>query len=205
MNNLSEIFKGLIPLNEDGVAITSESSRHLSDSKQAESVFKLARTRLLDINNWYQLDEKIAAKFTLIAPNGNKDTAGIATINHYIKIDIPGPGNPSGDGFDWVKIEEVQALEEPDLTSVGIRVRPAAPPGKNTDTVAHFYDQQATSTFLVFKSGLQVKAIVFDRNTKINTEGDSLIDKARNLIVGAGAIAAFSKIQWKFFTEALLN
>lgn len=57
----------------------------------------------------------------------------------YFKIDIPGPGNVTGDGYDWVQIEDVQETSGGDIDSFGLRVRPSTnPKNKNTDT-AHFY------------------------------------------------------------------
>jgi hypothetical protein len=46
---------------------------------------------------------------------------------------------------------------------------------------------------------------VHGRNEKPNTNSDAVADKIRNTLVGLGAIAGFSKIQWKNLVKGLIH
>jgi hypothetical protein len=205
MDDARDIIKELVPVNVDGVSITAQSEKSFETEDKAQLLFAAARDRLLDINNWLKLNHKLGAGFVLFHPDGTAYKKGIAQPGLYIRVEIPGPGNTAGDGYDWVRIEEVKELSDTALTSVGIRVRPSPVPGTDDEEVAHFYDQQSTSTFVVYKQGKQVNAVIFDRNTKVNTKGKSMLNKIRNILIGSGAIAAFSKIQWELLTDGFLG
>ena len=129
----------------------------------------------------------------------------MAEKGDYFKIDIPGPGTKSGDGFDWVQIEEVENTSLPDGERFGFRVRPTDNPQNQKNDVAHFYSDDSTSSFIVERRNNIVTASVHDRNTKPNTDADKPIDKIRDAIVGAAGVATFSKIQWKNLTDGLIN
>jgi len=118
----------------------------------------------------------------------------------YIRIGIPGPRSSSGHGFDWVYVEALKQEE----AAAGMRVRPCAPPGGGS--VAHFLHDEATSTFAVWQDGLQVWSAIFGRNEAPNIDQtDTLLDKLRNLVVGATAIAGASDAQWSALVKALIE
>jgi hypothetical protein len=123
----------------------------------------------------------------------------------YFKIDIPGPGSDSGEGYDWVQIEEVETTTSLDGERFGFRVRPTDNPQNRKEDVAHFYSEESTSSFIVERQNNKITASVHDRNTKPNTDADTVIDKIRDTIVGAAGVASFSKIQWKKLTDGLVS
>lgn len=205
METLNELVKQLVPEDYNGLTITAESSIKAATGRDAQDIFNKARARLLDIGNWFTLNEKLGAVFVLTDPEGTPLPGAIAREGLLIRIEIPGPDNHSGDGYDWVRIEEVADMCDDSISGIGIRVRPSPEPGDAAKEVAHFYDHQSTSSFIVYKTGSRVKAMVVDRNTKVNTASGGLLDKIRNMIVGAGAITLFSKIQWKHLCEHLLK
>jgi hypothetical protein len=122
----------------------------------------------------------------------------------YFKIDIPGPGPATGDGYDWVRIEAVEEINNPEVESVLVRVRPASNPQNANPDVAHFFSEEATSNFVVQRTGTRVTAEVHGRNEKPNTAAEALVDKVRNTAVAAGAMTAFSKLQWKNLVNGLV-
>ena len=205
MDNSRDIIKELVPAHVDGVSITARSEKIFDAEDKAQIFFTAARDRLLDINNWFNLNHKIGANFALFHPDGTACKEGPAKPGLYIRIDIPGPGNPAGEGYDWVRIEEVKELPGTTEAGAGIRVRPSPAPGADEDEVAHFYDPQSTSTFVVYKQGGQVHAVIYDQNTKVNTKGKSILNKIRNILIGSGAITVFSKIQWELLTDGFLG
>ena len=113
---------------------------------------------------------------------------------------VQGPGSSKGDGDDWVRIEEINQKN-----CVSICVRPAANPLDKNEDVAHFFSDEASSSFIVKRDSAKVIAGVYGRNQKPNTDTAGLVNKIRNAIVAAGAITGFSKIQWKNLVDGLVH
>lgn len=101
--------------------------------------------------------------------------------------------------------EELKEQNDRETESISIRVRPSKDPTKASGGVAHFFDEESTSTFKTIREGNKITASIHDRNAKPNTDVDTIKDKARNAAVGAGAITGFSKIQWKALVDGLLK
>ncbi|MCF0057080.1 hypothetical protein [Dyadobacter sp. CY356] len=196
-------YSGTIPAQEDGSKINVESSVDVNSEEQAKALFQTAKSRLLDVNNWHDITGKMLAEFQLTDSSGNQTTT--LQEGTYFKIDIPGPGSNAGDGFDWVKVEKIDAYTTPDIDSIGIRVRPASNPLSTNTDIAHFYSQDSTSTFTITREATKVTAGVYDRNTKTNKDSEQLPDQLRNAVVGIGGIITFSRIQWKSLTDAIIK
>ncbi len=174
------------------------------DQNDARRLFLLARNRLVDVNHWNEYSA--LGHFQLVDGHGN-EAFRTAEIGDYFRIDIKAPGPVAGVGYDWVKIEaiadhsDVEGFEE----HMAMRVRPARNPldEKKEDT-AHFFSDESTSTFLVKREGTVVTASVFGRNEIPNTDTSNLIDKLRNQVVAASAIAGLSNIQWRSLVVGLI-
>lgn len=197
-------YSGTIPAQEEGSKINVDSSIDTKNIEEAKSLFEIAKSRLLDVNNWQKLTGKLLANFQLTDQSGNPTFSPIQE-GMYFKIDIPGPGTNAGEGFDWVTVEKIEEYNAPDIESIGIRVRPALNPLSTNKDIAHFYSREATSTFTVTREMRKVTAAVYDRNTKTNKDSDQLSDQLRNAIVGMSGIISFSRIQWKSLTNALIE
>jgi len=197
-------YTGAIPDNQDGGIINAESFVECSDSETAMSFYSKARRRLLDVNHWQDLSGHSLAHFQLADAYGN-DVSGIVQEGYFFKIDIPGPGTKTGDGFDWAKVEAIEEVTSLEVESLAIRVRPAPNPTSGEDSIAHFYSEESTSTFTVTREGNKITAAIYDRNTKPNTDHDGPLDQVRNVIGGIIGRFAFSKIQWKKLTNGLLE
>lgn len=75
----------------------------------------------------------------------------------------------------------------------------------NKNDIAHFYDDEATSNFIVTREVNKVKASIIDRNIKPNENTSAFTDKVRDIAVGIGAIGGFSKIQWKNLANGIVE
>ena len=189
----------IIPENRQGIQTNTESSIEFSTEKEAKHFFEVVKNRLVDINRWHKLAGKTSASFRLTDHEG-KPVSRTAQKNDHIKIDIPGPGTDTGGGKDWVQIEDIEEKEN----LIGILVRPASNPNDERKDVAHFFDEQSTSSFVVRKEKYKIIAGVYGRNEKPNTETETTIDRIRNVAVATVAITGFSKIQWKSLVNGLL-
>jgi hypothetical protein len=189
----------IIPENRQGTQTNTESEIELN-KEEVNKFYATVKDRLLDVNHWHDLAGAASAKFQLTDKTGTVVTRPAQPGDHF-KIDIPGPGNITGEGHDWVQIESIEDKDD----HLGMRVRPATNPLNERNDVAHFFDENATSTFMVRKEGNKVIAGVYGRNEKPNTKTETLTDKVRNTAVAAGAVTIFSKLQWKALVNGLIQ
>lgn len=197
-------YTGIIPDQYTGKEINTEATIELGSEEEAKSFFKVAKARLIDVNNWHQVAGTLSATFQLVDKNGQEVQRPVQKSD-YFKIDIPGPGPKAGEGFDWVTVEEMIEVNNQDVESTGIRVRPTSSPLNANEDVAHFYSTESNSSFIVTRENKKVIATVSDTNTKPNKDSESLTDKIRDVAVGMGALSAFSKIQWQHLVDGLIK
>ncbi|MGK2862011.1 MAG: hypothetical protein ACSLE0_08765, partial [Chitinophagaceae bacterium] len=154
---------------------------------------------------WGNISNGISAEFLLTDKSG-EPKKGIPVTGDHFRIDIPGPGSVSGEGYDWVRVELVEDNREPDNNSEWalIKVRPAEDPATH-EGVAHFFHDHATSSFIVKREGYTITAAVHGRNEKPNKDNKHLTDKIRNKVIGLFAVAGVATIQWKKLVNGLLN
>ena len=191
----------LVPDQRKGSRHDTVSTVQCDSKKPAKILFEKAKARLLSVNHWSDYSEKMKASFALYDSNGKVAERNLQ-LNDYIRIDIPGPGNSSGEGDDWVQIIRIDDLQ-PNVFSFTARPSPA--PLNKKDSVAHFYENSATSTFSIVKAGHTVHAEVHGRNEVSNIHKSPFADKIRNAVIAMGAIMGLGKVNWQFFTDALLE
>lgn len=195
----------IIPEQETGTAKNILHSINIQSNEEAKSLYIKAKTRLYDINNWDKFAGTASAKFTLTDENGNTLTK-IPEKNNLFKISIPAPGNKVGEGYDWVRIEVIEEHNDPEnnYEFVVITVRPCESPLNNSTKVAHFFSDEATSSFVVQRKDKEVTACVLGRNEKPNTETEKIGNVIRNALVAVGAISGVANIQWNSLVKGLL-
>ena len=201
MNNKAE---NIVPPQQEGGETNTESVETFDNEQAAKEFYGVVRNRLLNVNAWHDYAGTGTAEFQLTDAAG-AEVERTAQKGDYFMIDIPGPGSLTGEGYDWVQIEEVVEEGDEESDSIAIRVRPASNPRNEKQDVAHFFTDAATSNFIVKRQGTEVSAAVRGRNEKPNTKAEAVIDKARNTAVATGAITGFSNYQWKSLVTGLLK
>lgn len=198
--------KDIVPEQKTGKEVNTEHTISLASREEAERLFKTAAHRLMDVNQWEDLCGTGSANFQLTDKHGNNVTRTAIEGDHF-KIDIPGPGSVEGRGYDWVQIEKIEeSIDcEKDNESIAIRVRPAPNPTTPGNEVAHFFNEEATSSFIIEREGTLVKAGVYGRNEKPNTVIKNLVDKARNAVIALGAVSGISSVQWQKLSKGLIQ
>ena len=198
--------KAAVPTQKEGAKSDTVHSIELKSQEDASDLFKIAKKRLLKIYEWHQLCRLETATFALLDGEGKK-IKRMAREGDYLRIDIPGPGSKTGEGYDWVRIKKIlhEKDEDRDYEAIVIHVSPADNPDKNSSGTAHFFDKNASSTFLVTREKNVVTAEIHGRNEKPNTEPDNPIDVIRNTFIAIGAILGFSKFQWSQLAKGLLS
>ncbi len=199
------ISSPVVPANETGKSVDLESSVTENSVEEAIVTFRRAVKRLLNPSAWHELAGMGSAVFKLEKINDGA-SSGPAAVNDYISIDIPGPGPVTGDGYDWVQVVDITRKADTSASeSFGLTVRASVNPAKPAEGTAHFFNEGATSTFLIKRTGNIVTASYHGRNEKPNTDAAKLPDKIRNTIVAAGALAGLSELQWNALIKALLQ
>lgn len=194
-----------IPKQQVGVKTCATAERKLSSHDLAIKLFNAAKIRLTDVNQWFKIAGSNGAEFQLTDAFGQEINSFPVTGN-LIRIKLPGPPNKMGDGFDWVRIEkfedEKKISEEEEI--YGFRVRPVKNPLDNTNKSAHFYTNDATNSFLVYRKKNIVYVVQRGRNEVPNPSG-SLFNKIRNIIIAIPAMLGLSKPQWLLLVAGILG
>jgi hypothetical protein len=204
---MSDLESKELPLPEkvEGAQKDIEAKEELNTIDEAKQLFETAKRRLLNVNNWDKICGTASAVFRLTNESGS-EVEGEPKVGYHFKIDIPAPGGVTGKGFDWVKVEAIEEDIKDDKEFLLMRVRPSDNPLIESDDVAHFFSDKATSNFLVMRETNVVTAAVLGRNEVPNTkETESLFDKIRNAVVGTGALAGLSNPQWKSLVNGVLG
>ncbi|HEU4904118.1 MAG TPA: hypothetical protein VFT06_15035 [Flavisolibacter sp.] len=194
-----------IPSHEEGAEVNVEDSVAFDSEADAGIFFQRLKQRLFNVNAWHRFAGALSADFKLTDKSGNEIDRK-PRQGDYFKINIPAPGIQTGEGYDWVQVEEIVEKAEGEKEFTSIRVRPASSPVNAHPDVAHFYTDEATSNFIVKREGRKVTAGVYGRNEKPNVKAaDNLVDKVRNALVGTGGVTGFSKLQWNALVNGLLE
>lgn len=194
-----------IPVQYTGEETETSAEREAGSEQAAITIFERAIGRLRNVNAWGDLCGALSSKFQLVDKLG-EEVDDTASTGLYVRIDIPGPGNTLGKGYDWVQLEQVEDVQLNEHQQVFfIRARPTGHPLQKNAGTAHFLKAEATSSFVITRDGAVVTATVYGRNEVPNAEAEPTIDKIRNAIIGAGGAIGISKLQWKALVKALVE
>jgi hypothetical protein len=198
----------LIPDNKEGKATDLHFSVTLSSKEAASECYKRAAMRMRNPPVWRELAGWASAHFLLADADG-KELHRLAEKGDYIRIDLPGPGPKAGEGYDWVQIGVLEDHTDPsgEKERIGMTVAPSPAPGRNDKDsagVAHFFQKQASSTYIIEREGDKVTVWYYGRNEVPNTSTEKTSDNVRNAVVAAGAILSFSELQWSALCKGFL-
>lgn len=201
-------MKGLntiIPSQVTGNKTDHEYSKAADSQSEARQLFQESVARILDVNEWHKLCGTGSAVFQLTNETG-EELNELIVKGRYIKIDIPGPGTQTGKGFDWVYVEDTDSSSKQGIAECyAIRVRPSSSPLTNNHSVAHFFKDEASSTFMVCRNNNTVTASIHGRNEIPNTSTGNKVDNIRNEVVAVSAMGVFSGVQWKKLVKGVIN
>ncbi len=191
----------LVPSQEKGKSVDLEEVVTAASREEAIQLFQQGVNRLSRPALWAETAGGISASFSIAA----KEEQTIEPGDH-IRITIPGPGLGEGDGDDWVRVETVDKdFDDQYDESYGILLLVCANPNSETDAIAHFFAEGASSSFLLKRKDKVVTAYYKGRNETPNTEKLVLTDKIRNMVVAGGALAGISELQWTALLRGLLS
>ncbi|MGN6618540.1 MAG: hypothetical protein ACTHJ5_15310 [Ilyomonas sp.] len=201
------MHEDLIPESEKGGSTNTVHDVTEETEAKANQVFNKAVHRLLNIDHWSDFAGLGSSVFKLTDEHGDEVNRE-PKVGDHMKINLPGPDSHAGGGFDWVRIEAIADKRNPNALaeSFSMRARPCAnPKSKDDKSIAHFFKEDATSTFIIKREGKKVSAEVRGRNEIPNTSTHDTVDKLRNTFVAIPAILGLSNGQWKKLVFGFLD
>lgn len=196
--------ESLIPKQYIGRMTDAVAQNNFDTVEEAKAHYEIAKKRLLAVNNWFEISKLPASTFTLTDSKGNKISRNLME-GDYMRINIPGPGISTGNGYDWVCFDAVVELEDAHGSIISITAHPSKNPETNSDAIAHFYEERTSSTLQVKRLGKCVSAEMHGRNEVSNTHTNNIMDNIRNFIVGVTAKFGGSYPQWKSLVAGLVE
>lgn len=195
-----------IPLQKKGGFHDTESIKKYDNLEKTISQYTILKERFLEVNKWKSYCGEGFADFRLHDSLGNY-VDRLPKVGDFIRIDIPGPGGFEAKGYDWVEIIEISEnyINKNELENLLIICRPSTiPRNKKSNHIAHFYSNEATSSFMISRTENIIKAAVYGRNESPNWNANFL-DKIRNFSIAIGGMFGVSKIQWKRLSDKFLD
>ena len=173
------------------------SENQFPDEITTREAFGRSMDKLWNVEGWSALSS-FTADFTLHGPTGKPKPGGRPQLGDYIQVVLPGPIPEN-----WVRVIHTAT----DENRAEFTVQPSHDPRKTkSDTVAHFFDQEARSTFRVEVSGNTITASEIGERESINNQGAQAGDRAViNTVIAEGAWLFYQKLQWKLLTDYLVH
>lgn len=173
------------------------SQNTFSDEATAKEAFGRSVEKLLNVEGWSALSS-FTADFKLHDSTGKPKPNGQPERGDYLQITLPGPAPEN-----WVRVVH-KTIEE---NRAEFAVQPSNDPRKaESNTVEHFFDEQARSTFRVELSGNTITASEIGEREVINNQGPQAGDRAViNTVIAEGAWLFYQKLQWKLLTDYLVH
>jgi len=193
----------LVPVNNNGSENNAISFLLCNSEAEAFDRFRKLSQKLLQINNWKINSGKNPTEFYIYQKENEK--SAIVQLNDLVKIKMPAPRNNFGNGFDWVTVNQIQVTEQKEIKAFLIKMKPHSCPENSSGSIAHFYTNEASNTFILAKKDKTLQLSIHGRNEKPNTIKMGFFNVLRNLFVASGGIFGGSKIQWQDFAEEFIN
>lgn len=202
------LLKYILPKIYRGIDTKAITRKNCINESQAIEMFQMAAERLLDINKWGDFASKLKAVFSLTDNSGVSINYKQPEAGNLIRIQLPGPPNIDGSGYNWVKIEKIEKDKDSikKLEYLLLKVRPVENPfDKKKETQAHLNTIDTSSTFAVIRKNKTVWVLELGRHEIINANVNSIYQKARSLYIALAAFVGLSTSQWKLLINGILS
>ena len=195
----------LIPTQQIGQQSDVEEQKAFSSRNKAEIAYRTSSGHLLKVNEWHKTSNFISMRFQLVGRNGEK-LDRLAAEKDFIRINFKVKDAQRRGYHAWVCIEHLEEFTDiyRDIDCTLMVTRPSNVPGSDEKKIAHFLSNRATCTFLVFRQSNVLNVEIHGRNEAPNTEGLSLIDLAKNLVVNPGSEAELYLKHWHLLIKGIL-
>lgn len=175
--------------------MTYQSERTLLSEAAAQHAFGEAVDRLFHVDAWSNLST-FTADFALHDALGNPKPGGTPAVDDYVQIRLPGPLPEN-----WVRV--VNRVQKENWAAFVVRPSHNPQPA-NPQTIEHFFDRNASSTFLVERTGMTLTAYEIGLNESINNQEPQAGGRsAVNVLIAETGWLFYQQFQWKTLTDYL--
>ncbi|MBN8824259.1 MULTISPECIES: hypothetical protein [unclassified Spirosoma] len=176
--------------------VSYSSERTFASEAEAQVAFRLAVSKLLNVNGWSGLSS-LTADFQLYDTNGQPKPNGHPQVGDYIRVALPGPMPEN-----WVHVRDFSSTEN----RVEFTVNPSHDPHESTGQIEHFFHKEAQSTFRVELTGKTITASEIGRQEGINNQQPEAGNRAAiNTVIAETGWLFYQKFQWKQLTDYLVG
>lgn len=175
------------------------SKNEFSSRETAEKEFRKSVEKLFKVSVWSKLPG-VTSSFQLCDSHGKEKQADKPQLNDFIKITLPGPVPEN-----WVIVTDLKEGKN----MAEFTVSPSRDPtekGEAQEEIAHFFIDDATSTFKVELRDKFIYAWEIGKNEGINNQKrEAGKRKVINTLIAEGGWAGFQAFQWHKLTDYLVH
>ncbi|MEO6588715.1 MAG: hypothetical protein ABIP06_05255 [Pyrinomonadaceae bacterium] len=183
--------------NADESSISS-ADKSFETAQKANEGFLSLKNKLLSIGEWNA--HAFTSSYELFDEDGNVVGNGELAVGLLIRIKIAASGK-----FDWIRVINFHGAADEFI----ITVKPAFDPtaeNKNKNIISHFFTDESTNNFCLFKKNKTVAFYVIGLNEKQNTtETSGALETIRNLAVNVATYLGTQKSEWEKFCHHFLE
>ena len=181
--------------NESSVSFAEKS---FESEAKAKEVFTALKTKIVRIDEWNK--HSLFSTYALFDENGKQIEHGKFAAGLFIRIALKGSGK-----YDWIHIENIFETASEFLISVKPCFNPTDAKS-DEKTISHFFTDDSTNNFCIFKKGNSVAFYVIGLDEKMNTsETGGAIETVRNIAVNLGTYLGIQKSEWEKFCHHFLT
>jgi hypothetical protein len=158
-----------------------------------------------DVSNWQKFAGVEKAHFTLTDANGNSIQRH-PQKGDLVRIKLSMIQNIFRKEREWVKIEILEEINEPNFQLVRMTLVPCKNPIENKNYPQHFLTEVSSNTFIIARSENFFHSSVHGRNELVNNAAlPNPLKWFRNQFVARTGFAGLSSWQWQAWCDGILK
>lgn len=197
-------LKKLIPIQRIGKCSDTYSSLKIKELNNPDIAYKSIRNRLLNVNKWAHYAALTNADFILLDSNGNA-LDGLAAEGCFIKVRFSRFQKIISAKHDFVRIKSIITVRNIFGDAVVMQLQPTHNPAKSGSEIDHFFTDEASNTFVLYRDDAKIHLSIHGRNERPNFKVSKTTKKIRNMVFAALGVFGVSKVQWESLAHGLLN
>lgn len=199
---LPETIINLIPIQKKG---NSRDSISFCENQDIHLLYDKVKNRLLDINNWYKYTSITNLNFQIFSEDKNPIERFLLK-DDLIRIEFLKDNSlPIFDIVmnDWVIVEKINEFENESYKCFILQLAPYQ--SNSCKEMKHFYNSEASNTFILLKENDKVTLSIHGRNEYPNFRSKSKLSIFRNIMMANLGIIGVDRFLWDKFAENLLK
>lgn len=176
----------------------SSAEKSFDNGSEAARVFQTLKAKLLQIEEWNA--HSLMSSYALFDADGKILENEKLADGLFIRIALKGSGK-----YDWISVENIHEAADEFIITVKPTFDPTAE-DRDEKTVSHFFTDESTNNFCLFRKEKTVGFYVIGLNEKQNTsETKGVLETVRNVAVNLATYLGMQKSEWEKFCHHFLE